>query len=124
MIEIVLSGLVHTWFIDVDGTVLRHNGYLIGEDSLLPGIHDFWKNIPERDVIVLLSAREECLRDATLGVFKDHGLRFDHALFGLPVGERVLINDSKPFGLLTAIALCPPRDFGLVGVGIRIDPSM
>ena len=34
--EIVLSSLGHTWILDLDGTLVKHNGYKIdGADSLL-----------------------------------------------------------------------------------------
>jgi hypothetical protein len=124
MKEIVLSPLAHTWFVDIDGTVLLHNGYKSGVDSLLPGIEDFWASIPVCDTIVLLSAREERLRAQTLEVFKRFGLRFDLALFDLPVGERILINDAKPRGLATAIAINLPRDAGLSGFDLKIELSI
>lgn len=115
MSGIVLSDLAHTWLIDLDGTVLLHNGYKNGGDVLLPGVQDFWAQIPAGDVIVLLSARPEAERVQTLDFLQGAGLRFDHALFGLPTGERVLINDQKPQGLKTAIAVNVVRDGGLVG---------
>jgi hypothetical protein len=124
MSVIVLSRLAHTWFIDIDGTVLVHNGYKNGADSLLPGIEDFWAGIPVCDTIVLLTAREERLRGQTLEVFKRFSLRFDLALFDLPVGERILINDAKPRGLATAIAVNLPRDRGLSGVDVKISSSI
>lgn len=45
----------------------------------------------------------------------DHcGLRRDHQLMGrLPVRERIVINDTKPRGLETAVALNIPRDKGM-----------
>ena len=50
MDEIVLSTLGHTWILDLDGTVVKHNGYkLDGEDSFLPGAEQFLRGIPEKD---------------------------------------------------------------------------
>ena len=38
MNEIVMSTLPKTWILDLDGTVVKHNGYKIdGEDTLLSG---------------------------------------------------------------------------------------
>lgn len=39
--------------------------------------------------------------------------RYGHLLMGLPVGERIVINDTKPGGLETAVALNVPRDRGI-----------
>ncbi len=119
MSTLSLSRLGHTWLIDVDGTLLAHNGHLHGEDRLLPGVSDFWQQIPADDQIVLLSARAQADRERTLNLLRSHGLRFDHALFGLPTGERILINDRKPSGLITALAVTLTRDQGLGGC--RID---
>lgn len=121
---IVVSPLGHTWLIDIDGTVLAHNGHLTGGDRLLPGVAEFWAQIPAGDVIVLMSARTDLERDGTLEVLRGHGLRFDHVLFGLPHGERVLINDAKPSGLATALAVNLARDEGLARLSVEIDPAL
>ncbi len=40
--KLVLSSLGHTWILDLDGTILKHNGYKdSGEDTLLPGASQF-----------------------------------------------------------------------------------
>lgn len=111
--NLTLSRLDHTWFIDVDGTILAHNGHKNAGDRLLPGAAEFWAQIPENDTVVLCSARTEDEQQATLDYLTTHGLRFDHAVFGLPTGERVLINDLKPKGLVCAFAVNVPRDHGL-----------
>ena len=43
MKKIKLSkNLNHTWFIDLDGTILKHNGYIADKkDTLLKGVKDF-----------------------------------------------------------------------------------
>jgi hypothetical protein len=124
MQTLTLSTLPHTWLIDVDGTVLRHNGYRTGQDDLLPGVAELWARIPKNDFIVLLTARTEAERGSTLAVFAENGLRFDCAIFGLPTGERVLINDSKPSGVRTALALNVERDRGLIDVNVVMDPLL
>jgi hypothetical protein len=124
MQTLTLSTLPHTWLIDIDGTVLRHNGYKSGQDELLPGVAELWARIPEGDFIVLLTARAEQERVSTLAVFDRNGLRFDCAIFGLPTGERVLINDSKPSGAQTAVAVNVKRDSGLTGMSVVLDPQL
>jgi len=114
MIPFELSkNLNHTWFFDLDGTVFKHNGlWLDGEDSLLPGVVELWDTIPQDDTIVITTARGDSVREATLLFLKDSGIRYDHILFGLATGERIIVNDDKPNGLLTAIAWNVKRNRG------------
>ena len=120
-----LSALPHTWLIDLDGTMLKHNGHKQpGGDQVLPGVPELWARIPAADMIILLSARKETEMAATLAFLRRQGLRFDRALFELPVGERILINDAKPGGLQTALAVNVVRDGDLSDVVVTIDPEM
>jgi hypothetical protein len=124
MTKMVISALPHTWLIDIDGTILKHNGHKTGGDEILPGVRDFWTSIPECDVIILLSARAHEEMPATLTFLDSQRLRYDHALFGMPKGERILINDRKPSGLHTAKAVNIRRDAGLADWIIRIDGAL
>lgn len=119
-----LSRLGKTWLVDIDGVLLRHNGHKLGGDELLPGAAEFFAQLGPEDRVVLLSARTEAERDATLAILQRSGLRWDHALFGLPTGERICINDMKPSGLLTSLAVNLPRDSGLGGIGVVVDPDL
>jgi hypothetical protein len=119
-----LSTLTHTWLIDLDGTVVRHNGYLLGQDELLPGVRELWKEIPEDDKIILLTAREEKYRRSTESFLSSVQIRFNLILFDLPVGERILINDAKHSGLQTALAVNVVRDIGLRDTKFRIDITL
>ena len=131
--QIRMSTLPHTWLIDIDGTALRHNGHLpvadgckppYPADQILPGVYDFWLRIPPEDVIILMSARSHEEKNETLEVFNILGLIFDHAIFGLPTGERILINDSKTSGLNTAVAMNVARDAGLGHISILFDENL
>lgn len=113
MIHLSLSSLPHTWIIDIDGTILKHNGHKEYGDQLLAGVKEFWQRIPVEDTIILMSAREELYAEATLDFLRSNGLRYDQVIFGLPKGERILINDMKPSGLDTALAINVRRDEGL-----------
>ena len=43
---LTLSALCHTWVLDLDGTVVKHNRYKIdGYDSFLKGAEELLKNI-------------------------------------------------------------------------------
>ncbi|MCD8372232.1 MAG: HAD family acid phosphatase [Clostridia bacterium] len=120
---ITLSSLTHTWILDLDGTILKHNGYKQGGDELLPNAREFMQSIPADDMVVILTARTEEHRESTISFLKAHGIRFDHIIFNAPMGERVLINDSKPSGLKMSVAVNLPRDTGL-NLDINIDEKM
>lgn len=121
---LILSPLAHTWIIDLDGTLLRHNGYKNGGDSWLDGALDFLRGIPQEDYVLLLTAREKDAKKQTVEFLKKHGVRYNRILFGIPMGERILINDTKPSGLYCAYAVRPARDVGLRNVNIVIDPDL
>ncbi|HCC00496.1 MAG TPA: hypothetical protein DEP42_04675 [Ruminococcaceae bacterium] len=124
MSSIFLSDLGHTWLVDVDGTILEHNGHKSGRERLLPGVEDFWKKIPPEDYIILLSSRDESSRSATLAFLEKYGIRYNRVIFGLPVGERVLINDEKLSGLKTAIAENLKRNEGFSDLNIYISSEL
>ncbi|MDD5029333.1 MAG: hypothetical protein PHH58_07520 [Rhodoferax sp.] len=119
-----LSPLPHLWLIDIDGTLVTHNGHLSGQECLLDGVQDFWQAIPPGDTIVLLSARQSVWREPTLAWLAAQGLRFNQALFDLPTGERILINDKKDSGLATALALNLKRDAGPGSITVMIDSNL
>lgn len=109
MIE--LSTLPHTWILDVDGTLVKHNGYKIdGYDTLLDGVKEFFNKIPPDDKVILLTAREgKYLEDLKI-FLKENSIRYDYILTDIPMGERILVNDRKPSGLNTAYAVNKGRD--------------
>ena len=109
--ELVLSSLGHTWILDLDGTIVKHNGYKIdGKDTLLPGALEFLKSIPEKDMIVWITSRKSSEREKTEAFLSLHGIRHDCMIFDAPFGERILINDDKPSGLPMAWAIRRRRD--------------
>ena len=124
MTELVLSCLPKTWLIDIDGVILKHNGYKESGDLLLPGVKEFWQQISQEDFIILLSARTEEMCEATLSFLNSQGLRHNVAIFGLPTGERICINDRKPSGLVTSYAVNLGRDVGLGCVRAIENPDL
>lgn len=109
--EYILSQLNKTWIFDLDGTILKHNGYKIdGRDSFLEGALEFLIQIPIEDMIIFLTARTNEAIEETKYFLKDSNVRYDHIIFNSPHGERILINDFKPSGLSTAIAINTQRD--------------
>lgn len=106
-----LSTLAHTWLIDLDGTVLYHNGYkMAGGDCFLPGAREFLQSLPTEDVIIFLTAREQKYRETTEKFLKKSEIRYNYIIFDLPPGERVLINDDKVSGLSMSHAVRLARD--------------
>ena len=102
---LVLSTLAKTWIFDLDGTIVKHNGYKTdGRDSLLPGAREYLETIPPKDKVIFLTSREEKYREATVRFLTDHGIRYDVILFELPVGERNVdfINKNAMNGTILA----------------------
>jgi len=106
-----LSHLGHTWLLDLDGTIVKHNGYkLDGYDTLLDGALDFLRSIPKSDMVVFITSRTLEFKSVTEDFLVKHDIRYDHILYNAPYGERVLVNDRKPSGLDTALAVNIDRD--------------
>lgn len=94
-----------TWLFDIDGTIVIHAGITEkGYDTLIKNAKEAFDLIPKSDTIILLTARKETLKEETINFLKTNNIRFDHIIFNLGVGERILINDIKPSGYLTAYA--------------------
>ncbi len=108
---IEFSPLPKTWILDLDGTVLKHNGYKIdGHDSFLKGSLEFLRSISPNDMIVFITSRKKDCAALTESFLKQHGIRYNSIIYEAPYGERVLINDNKPSGLKMAYAICTKRD--------------
>lgn len=118
MAEIKLSPLKHTWIFDLDGTLFKHNGYKGLGDEVLPGVVDFWNSIPNGDMVILLTARSVEESSTTLITLTRNNLRYDHIIFDVPKGERLIFNDIKPGGLHTAHSFNLERDSGLLEYSI------
>lgn len=104
--EMVMSTLPKTWIIDLDGTMVKHNGYKIdGEDTLLPGAKEYLDALPTDDRVVILTSRTDEYKESTLSFLEDNGIRYDEIIFNMPMGERIVINDRKPSGLDMAYAV-------------------
>jgi uncharacterized HAD superfamily protein len=110
MKKINLSNLNQTWFIDIDGVILKHNGYMQNGDELNNNVVSFFRKIPKHDYIILITSRKKIYKDITEKFLKNKKIRFNHIIYDLPVGERIIINDKKPRGLKTAIAINIKRD--------------
>ena len=128
-----MDTLNKTWFVDVDGTILYHQtNYsldelieVLGEDSFnyehpIVSAVEFFQVLPETDIIVVATARENRHIDHTLNVLEYIGMPFDQWIFDLGSGPRVVVNDIKPPGaagnkraLKTAYGINLDRDGGI-----------
>ncbi|MBE6085486.1 MAG: hypothetical protein E7203_08575 [Selenomonas ruminantium] len=119
-----LSTLGKTWIFDFDGTLVEHNGYKCGADHWLPGAKEFLQGLPAEDYVLILTAREEAARKATEDFLKQEGIRYDDIKFQIPMGERILLNDSKPSGLKMSYSVECKRNEGLLGLNVEIDEDL
>lgn len=104
--SMILSTLNKTWIFDIDGTIAKHNGYLIdGHDTLLDGVKEFFEEIPPEDKVIFLTSRTDEYKNDTLEFLKENGIRYDEILFNMPMGERIVINDRKPSGIEMSVAV-------------------
>ena len=109
--KLVLSNLGHTWILDLDGTVVKHNGYkLDGKDTLLPGAKEFLQSIPDDDMVIFVTSRCKDLSSMTEDFLKNNDISYHYIIYDAPYGERILINDNKPSGLKMSYAVSYCRD--------------
>lgn len=121
--NLVLSPLPHTWIFDVDGTICIHNGYKNGGDKILNGVQELFAQIPDDDMIILLTSRKAEEKDNLIKFMNEHSLRYNHIIFDAPMGERILVNDDKPSGLKMAYAINKKRDADL-DISLIIDEGL
>ena len=109
-----LSSLAKTWIFDIDGTIVKHNGYKIdGYDTLLEGVSEFFEKLPKEDKVIFLTSRTHHELKNLKSFLDKINLRYDKILTDMPMGERILINDNKPSGLKCAYAANKVRDDAL-----------
>lgn len=108
---LILSTLPKTWIFDLDGTLLKHNGYKIdGYDTVLVGAVEYLDSIPAEDKIIIFTSRTDEYKQRTIDYLKKIGIRYDDIFFNMPMGERIIVNDRKPSGLDMSIAININRD--------------
>jgi len=111
-----------TIFLDIDGCIFKHRGspsnYQGTSPTLLPGVKeklDAWEAQGAR--IILTTGRKESMRKQTEDELRLYGVNiYDMLIMGLGGGPRYVINDKKPDGRPTAVAINICRDRGLADV--------
>lgn len=122
--RIKVSPLGKTWIFDLDGTVVKHNGYKTdGKDTLLAGAVEFLERVPENDMIIFITSRTDNEREQTERFLAENHIRYDYIIYNAPYGERILVNDKKPSGLPTALAFNTSRD-SFLDVIFEVDETL
>lgn len=87
----------NTFFLDLDGTILRHShkyGRLTDHPELCPGVREALDEIDSRgDTIILVSARKESARKLTEKILEDLMVPYDQLILGVSQGKRIVVND-------------------------------
>ena len=109
MIKPKYEKLDQTWFLDIDGTIFKHRTNIQLDkwikdlktkshlkEELLAGVKDWLKKLSEKDSIILVTAREKRHKAHTERALKKFGIKFNHIIYGVNAGPRILINDIKP----------------------------
>lgn len=103
-----------TWFVDFDGTLVTQKSHMSETDTILDGTKAFFSEVVgELDHVIITTARTCSDKERIERFLESHGIRFDHVICGLPTGARMLVNDKKTDGTLTAFAFNLERDKGI-----------
>lgn len=108
-----------TYFLDIDGTLIKHIGFFNREmpeqPELLDGVKEKLTEWMQDDsIIVITTARRESLREVTVRQLSKVGIHYDHLIMGCGSGERIIINDTKEGSdEPTAFAYVAKRNTGL-----------
>ena len=86
--------------------MVKHNGYKTdGYDTLLPGALVFFRSLPADDCVVFVTSRTSAQAEETERFLQAQGILYHAIVYGAPLGERILVNDSKPSGLRLPLPL-------------------
>lgn len=113
-----------TIFLDIDGTLVKHKPIFenTSPDSELILLDGVLEKLYEWDMkgyrIILTTGRKESLRNATEQQLNKLGIFYDYLIMGIGGGDRILINDKKSDGRITAFAICPDRNLGIKEINI------
>ena len=91
-----------TIFCDIDGTLIYHHGSLskqyLSQPTLLEGTIEKLNEWDRKKYnIILVTGRRESMRKSTESQLEKLGIFYDQLIMGLGGGQRVLINDLKPY---------------------------
>jgi hypothetical protein len=103
-----------SFFIDIDGTIVKHRYDPEERDVFLDGAIEFLKSI-RGERIILTTARQANDCKEVLTMLAKEGIIVYKLISGLPTGPRYLINDYKDINEQKAFAINLKRDRGFDG---------
>jgi hypothetical protein len=106
-----------TLFIDIDGTILKHqkdaSGVVLKRAEILKGVRAAFNGWCSKGYrLILTTGRNESMRSVTEQQLCECGLFWDLLIMGIGGGERILINDITDPEKPKAIAINVKRDEG------------
>lgn len=111
--------LSKTILTDLDGTLVKHEQRVINgsmDMTLLPGVADRLNEWKTKGYYIIIITGRPASRKQTKAQLAKAGIYYDDLVMGVGRGLRVLINDIKPDGTITAKAYNVFRDRGLTNV--------
>ncbi len=110
----------NTYFIDIDGTILKHKGsgaswQWLSQAEVLPGAVNFLNDLEAGGHhIVLVTGRPEHYRSTLVKELANHGIVYHQLVMGITSGTRIVINDQKPSGEKSCMSFSVPRNSNLM----------
>jgi len=115
---------VKTLFLEIDGTLVKHeNPSITSKPShkmvVLKGTIDRLLEWNKKGyTIILTTGRRESNRELTEKQLQEAGIFYDQLIMGVGRGPRVVINDIKPDGMITAYSINVDRNIGISNIDI------
>lgn len=112
-----------TFFVDIDGTLVKYRKFSEIHDSVLTPIQDVIdyvnKQYDSGSIIIITTARPETYRHFTLLELNQLNIKFHQIIMGCGRGTRVILNDKDPDNpnLERAVGINLTRDMGFESVG-------
>jgi predicted mannosyl-3-phosphoglycerate phosphatase (HAD superfamily) len=115
----IISDSRPTVFLDIDGTIVKHNyNPEIYDDIFVKGAEEVLRELQEKNyLIILVTSRIQKHCERLLEVLARKRI-FVTLISDLPTGRRILINDKK-YNEDKAIAINVKRDGGFDGEAIK-----
>jgi len=119
-----MESLPKTIFCDIDGTLVKHlNPFKLSKKEtkleLIDGSIEKlleWEKKGYR--IILTTGRKKSLKKITKKQLSEVGIFYDKLIMGIGGGERILINDNKSDGTITAHCFSQDRNKGIKTINI------
>ena len=113
-----------TLFLDIDGTLVEHKNphttsLPIHKMNVLEGTIDKLLEWNKNGyTIIITTGRKESNREITKKQLQEAGIFYDQLIMGVGRGPRVVINDIKPDGMITAYSINVERNKGIKDINI------